>query len=357
LSLKIKCSNFVLKIKYSFVKVDELRVKLSKLNQEDLIKLAVEFYKLVPKAKKEDANLDELINSPTQKVVKPSTVAAFRGLVEIESEVDVFLANARAQNYLVSNKIIPKKERATWRFKVKAWYKELTNPKNSHFDTAKQTEILLSLYTLLAEACGYQYFTSEEPFESVGVPQTDFYRTVLQFIDKTQGKTGVVNRGIGLIVNNNTGYNTSYSNLMTELIPILETPDAKYHAIEVTNRLIQENNFTHPTAKKGTVSYDRFSSGNYQKETKNNHLAELGFRLYASLYDYHAAIEFYETHHYESDTEVKLYILTRLLVEHEQKDAVKTVLNQAIKAGEKPRSGLLKLLKAIEEKNELPRYF
>ncbi len=340
------------------MKVDELRVKLLKLNQDDLIKMAVEFYKLIPKAKKEDANLDALINTPPeQKMVKTIIVAALRHLVDIETEVDTFMKNAREQNYIAPNRIIPKKERATWRFKVKAWYKELTNGKNMHFEVGKQTDILVNLYTLMSDACGYQYFSADDPFESIGISQSDFYRTVVQFIDKAQGKTGVANRGIGLIVNNHISHTNSYSSLMDELIPILETPDAKYHAIDVTNKLIQENKFTRPTNKKGPSNYYNFSSDHYRKERKNNHLAEIGFRLYASLYEYDAAMEFYQKHGYERDNEVKLYILTRLLLTHGQKDAIKTMLLNAIKAGEKLRPGLLTLLKTIEETDELPRHF
>ena len=49
------------------MKVAELREKLSQLKKEDIIKLSVEFYKLIPKAKKEDYDLDAFINIPNKK--------------------------------------------------------------------------------------------------------------------------------------------------------------------------------------------------------------------------------------------------------------------------------------------------
>lgn len=58
------------------MKVDELRAKLFQLEKHDIICLAVEFYKLVPKTKKEDYNLDILIDKPEVKTVKPAATGA-----------------------------------------------------------------------------------------------------------------------------------------------------------------------------------------------------------------------------------------------------------------------------------------
>ncbi len=46
------------------MKVAGLREKISKLDKEEIARLAVEFYKLIPKSKKEDYNIDELISNP-----------------------------------------------------------------------------------------------------------------------------------------------------------------------------------------------------------------------------------------------------------------------------------------------------
>ena len=42
------------------MKVDELRKKLDGYDKETIIKLAVEFYKIIPKAKKEDDVLNSI---------------------------------------------------------------------------------------------------------------------------------------------------------------------------------------------------------------------------------------------------------------------------------------------------------
>lgn len=134
------------------MKVDELRAKLFNLEKPEIIKLAVEFYKLVPKTKKEGNDLDALINAPTDKPVKPKNTEGVRTLDNIEAEINTFIVNAKEQHYYLPNKVISKQERATWRFKVKAWYKELTNPKNMGFNRVQQVDVLTNLYNLLCES-------------------------------------------------------------------------------------------------------------------------------------------------------------------------------------------------------------
>ena len=166
------------------MKVDELRVKLYKMKQDEVIRLAIEFYKLVPKAKKEESNLDGLINTPEVKKAKPTAIESLVSFEDMAEEVNTFVENAKNQHYLFPNKIISKKERPTWRFKVKAWYKEVTNPKTHGYEMGKKAEICANLYNLLCASCHYQYFSSEDSFNSVGVEQPAFFRSVLQLIDQ-----------------------------------------------------------------------------------------------------------------------------------------------------------------------------
>jgi hypothetical protein len=336
------------------MKVDELKVKLSNLEKNDIIKLAVEFYKLVPKSKKEDYNIDALINTPDVKIVKPSASNTLINIESIETEINTFIVNAKEQYYLMPNRIVSKQERPKWRFKVKAWYKELINTKNAGSDIAKQTELVTKLYELLCEACYYQYFSGDDSFESVGVSQTDFYRSVLQLIEKSQGKIDIVNKGIGLIVNNALNRYTLYSGLMDELVNILDVPDLKYKALEKTLKMLEENNRTRQTSHK--KQQDSYSTEEYSRNEKSNNLAEMGFRLHVSLFEYQEAIQFYKQYAFQKDSEVKLYILIRLLFEIRKKDYIKTELEAAVIEGIQPRKSLLALLKTIQDNKDLPKY-
>ena len=331
------------------MKVDELRAKLSNLEKHDLIRIAVEFYKLVPKAKKEDYDLDTLITTPSVKTAKPTLSALFRSTDDIEEEVNAFIVNAKAQNYLGPNKEVPKKERATWRFKVKAWCKELNDVKNPRLDVVKQAEILTNLYELMCN--GYDYFSSDDVFQSIGIGRVEFFSSVLQFIDKSEGKAGLVNKGISLMVNNSN----EYSGLMDELINMLEIPEAKYDAIEVTKKMLSELMPPKVLSKKSAISY-YYDSEEYKKREKINHLAKLGFAIYASLFEYEEATQFFKKYAVETDNEVKLYVLIGLLMRFRQKDHIKSELEEAVKQGEKLRDSLLRLLKTINETDVLPDY-
>ncbi len=335
------------------MKVAELREKLGKLKKEEVLKLAVEFYKLVPKAKKEDYDLDSLINNPTQKKSKAKGKATVLSLFEIELQVETFIENAKEQYYFSPNRTVPKKERATWRFKVKKWYKELINTQRPDADIKAQAEILKKLYELLCESCGYQYFTAYDTFQSVGIEQSVFYRSVLELIQEAKGKSELVNQGIGLMVDNYLNRYTLYSTLMIELISFLDIPDLKYQGIDKAKLMIGENNFI-PASKKERYSF--YSNDRFKKNRKNNNLTQLVFRLYASLFEYDKAIIFYEKNYYEDSNEVKLYVLIRLLFSHRQKDLILKEMEKAIADNIKPRENLLNLVKEIKQTGQLPEY-
>jgi hypothetical protein len=338
------------------MKVDELRAKLYKLDQHEVIRLAVEFYKLVPKAKKELYNLDTLVDTPEVKTAKPAAAENVASFDEMEAEVNTFITNAKAQYYLYPNKIIAKKDRATWRFKVKAWYKELTNAKTSGLDMSRRAMICANLYDLLCESCYYQYFSSDDTFNSVGVAQTDFFQSVLRLIDMTEGEKGLLQRGLDMAVNNASGPNTLHSWVMQEFVNILDTEEIKYEVIERVEKMIADNKspvFV-PNPKKRIFEED-FST-KYRREGKTNKLAEMGFRLHVSLAQYDEAIQFYKKYAIERDEEIKIYILVRFLFETQKKAHIHAVLTSAVASGIKLRSSLTKLLTTIETQDILPQY-
>lgn len=335
------------------MKVAELREKMVKLKKEDIIKLAVEFYKLIPKAKKEDYDLDSLINNPTKKKTKTDSKSNLN-LETIETEVNRFIKYAKEQYYLYPNRIVPKNERSKWRFKVKKWYKELINTKRKDGNIVKQAEILSNLYELICESCGYEYFSAYDSFQSIGIEQTEFYKSVISLMQEAEGKGESIEKGIKLIVDNYLNRYTLYSNLMQEFITTLDIPSLKEKGIEVTKKLIKENGYKPKPNQES--KFRAYSSGEYEKEEKNNNLAELGYRFFLGLYELEEGIIFYEKNYYEDNEEIKLYVLVRLLLEDKKKEQIKIEIEKRIQKGIKPRKGLLKILKAIKDKDEIPRY-
>jgi len=335
------------------VKVKELREKLGKLKKEEIIKLAVEFYKLVPKVKKEDNALDSLINNPNEKKSKKNTSAQI-SLSEIETEVNTFIENAKEQYYLYPNRIVPKKERSTWRFKVKKWYKELINTKRTDANLKQQATILWNLYELLSEACGYNYFSAYDPFQSVGIEQREFYRSVLILFQEAEGKNILTEKGIELIVNNYLNRYTLYSGLMSELIALLDIPDLKNQAIKNAKKLILKNGFK----PEGRTKKNRWSfrDGEFEKKERHNNLVEFVFRLYIGLFELKEATVFFNENYCDGDDEIKLYVLIRILFGFNEKEIIKEELDAAIERGIEPRESLLTVLNSINKDNILPQY-
>lgn len=338
------------------MKVGELREKLSNLPKEEIIKLASEFYKLIPKSKKEDYGLDSMINNPKKKTTKKSISKVVKlSLAEIEKEVDKFIINAREQNYLVPNRVIPKKERSTWRFKVKKWYKELINTKRDDSNLGKQAKVLSNLYEIICESCGYEYFSAYDSFESIGISQADFYKSVLILLNESGGKLELIEKGIPLILDNHLNRYTLYSGLMRVFLEFMDLSDLKYKCISKVEQLIKQTNFV-PKPKE-QKSWVMFSDGTeYRKESKNNNLAELGYRLYFELGEYEEGIEFYKSNYYSFSEEVKLYVLIRLLFEGQHKKYILKEIEESKKNGVEPRKKLMDLYRELKDKNEFPKY-
>ncbi len=331
------------------MKVAELRIKLAKLKKEEIIKLAAEFYKLVPKAKKEDYKLDELVENPSVKTRKKQSSSTSMSLDQIGEEVNLFIEHARKQYYFAPNQVVRKRERPKWRFKVKRWYKELINVNRKDANLVKQEILLIKLYQLMCEACGVYYFSSTEPFQSIQIEQEVFLESVLNLTNVVKGRTAVAERGVDLIINHGSGGNTLKSYLMKVFIQNLPIPDLKYKAIECTEKQLKKLNYN-------PSKYKRFDRKGYRANDKNNHLAKLGCRLYLALQEYDEVIEFYNKHYHHSNSkEIELYVLIDILFEHRLKDCIKRELEGAIKKGIKPRKNLMKLLKTIQEEDKLPQ--
>lgn len=339
------------------MKVGELRAKLNKMTKQELQNLAVEFYKLIPKAKKEDYDIDGMVNHPSKRAQR-SKKKKNLSLIEMETEISEFILNVKAQYYLYPNRVVPKKKRSTWRFSVKAWYKELNNQKREDLDLVKQAELQHQVYELLCEACGSEYFTAYDPFQSVGVDQIAYFRSVIELIIASAGKVKMVERGISLIVNNYLNRYTLDSDLMEELIIYLDIPDLKYRAIAEAKKMIISNNYVPPKVppKPKRVVWISSVNENYQKRRIHNALIELVLRLHFRLFEYEEGIGYYHKNHYESSEEVKLYILIRRLFEYQLKDQIVIELENAIERGIKPRENLMSLLRQIKENDQLPQY-
>jgi hypothetical protein len=77
-------------------------------------------------------------------------------------------------HYYAPNKIVHKNERSKWRFKVKAFVKDLERIQVTPENVPELARLFEMLFYVLSEACGTYLFSSDDPFGAIGISQTDF---------------------------------------------------------------------------------------------------------------------------------------------------------------------------------------
>ncbi|MHB1043425.1 MAG: hypothetical protein ACYC0Q_11390 [Eubacteriales bacterium] len=97
----------------------------------------------------------------------------------LKGETELFIEHAKQQYYFAPSRIIPKKDRPKWQFIVKRLYKDLLALTGDSKNLPQISELLEKLYCLLCEASGVYLFSSDDPFSSAGIEQSEFYRQII----------------------------------------------------------------------------------------------------------------------------------------------------------------------------------
>lgn len=161
--------------------VKELRNAISKYTNEEKDNIIVELYKRIPKAKKEDYDIDNFIlNIQNKEKNKTAKKQENLSIKDLKKQVDFFISCANQNLYVAPNRVIPKSERSKWRFKVKDFYKKLSSIKANTPDGIIATDLLKDLYRLLSYSSCYLTFTTWETFRAIGVSQSDFLLNIVK---------------------------------------------------------------------------------------------------------------------------------------------------------------------------------
>lgn len=318
------------------MKLGDLRRRLGGCTPEQLRLVAVELYRAVPKAVREERALDEFIERPDPKSRRAAARPEPPTFEEVAAETRRFVELAEADNYFAPNCLVSKKERARWRFVVK----RLTSELQAHAARPERrpavAELLEALYNLLCRACQVYLFRSDDPFRAIGIPQTEYLRKVLTLKTSWQAKPAFIREAIASIVTRGTDRHTLTTDLMPVLLEFLPLPDHKYEVIAAAEEMIAA---TPPTAGPRSDGHRQFSL-----DQRNNDLTDLVFHCYAQLGEWPNAIVFFNDNYRAHTPEVKLYCLVRAL-EHpyRQYGLIREQIAAARAAGVKPRPELLAL--------------
>lgn len=283
--------------------VNELKKEIEKYDKNELKKIIVELYKRIPKNKKEDYSIDEFIkdikinNKSTKKEV------LFENL---QKEIIYFLQLVDNDYYATPNKIVSKKERSAWRFKVKRYYKELNNILPNSENGNMATILLIEIFRRLSIGSNRLLFINWETFRALGVSQAEYYDTIMKRI----------------LYN---GYTKENLEKCIDLLDVLKDPydlSCCMFWIFMSNLKTINNKEISLELLKDKVSTMKL----HLKETKNSHeeyaitnninnYIECILEIYLTINEYECGIAYFHKNYIEDDKEIKEYVLLGKLEE------------------------------------------
>ena len=287
--------------------VKELRNAISKYTNEEKDNIIVELYKRIPKAKKEDYDIDNFIlNIQNKEKNKTAKKQENLSIKDLKKQVDFFISCANQNLYVAPNRVIPKSERSKWRFKVKDFYKKLSSIKADTPDGIIATDLLKDLYRLLSYSSCYLTFTTWETFRAIGVSQSDFLLNIV----KRKLINGINKENIEYCIDLlNMEYSPYeyHSNILVSFKSCLNTPDAKYLAIECLKE--------HVTKKLNKLKeLKKAKKETFDCEESISYFVETIFYIYFDLCEYDNGIKYFHKNYVEErDDEIKEYVLLELI--------------------------------------------
>lgn len=257
------------------MKIPELRKQIEEYKDEQLRYLIVQLYKTIPKTKKEEAEIDDLILNLQEYSAKKKKEKIPENIYEWASEIELFIENANQLNYCQPNRVIPKKDRSKWRSKVKQYYKILNEDYQDPKEKKLAAQLLEKLYRTMSAACLDNLFNTADPFLAIGIDQADFNRRVITKTFKIQKSRKTIASMVDMASSAGTGPNVSSQYVMSPLVFLLTSDEDKYIAIEEAEKLHEKLALKEQYA--------------YKQQALN--LVVLEFLIYMSLGEYDKAIK------------------------------------------------------------------
>ena len=323
------------------MKVAELKEKIEPYKAAQLRRLVVEMYKAMPKALKESHGIDELIGNPMSGRKKQNAEVP-PDIGFLSWEVEQFVDDAYNQYYFAPNSVVSKRERPKWRFIALRLFKQLNKAAADPENAAEAAGLLEKLYGMLCYSCDYVLFSAYDPFESVGIAQSDFLQAVLRARRQADAPRDFVRNSILLALGHSLNRYTLHEQLMEVAVGFLTTPDLKQLAIAACDeirRSIEKDGL--PRLDAGKWQDDSHTA--YRKQRMLHNLAEMGFMCHMALFEPGEAVEYFQRHYVEKDAEITLYVLLRMIERYADKNLWMKVYERALDNSVHPRPQLKEL--------------
>ena len=329
------------------MKIQEFRDIIKKCNREDVEKIASEMYKLLPKNKKEEADplIEDIISGRTSHKKKKANVKL--DFDSLKEEINVFLENVDNDLYFKPNRIVPKNKRSKWRFEVKNFIKLINEIPADGENGEESTRLLRELYKRLAHGCGFYIFPSDDPFQSIGIRQPDFYEMLV----KRTFATGFTDEKIKNMLEDATlvfiDRNSLHSELEAIYADLLATSEVKYRALSIIKEYVEQFE-TELNQDKNNLSHN-----NYRIKSFIEELCETMLIISILLNKPEDAVRYYWEHVHDLKKEITLYKILDTIREFGDEKLWIKVYEDGIKNNIQPRDSLSKhyqkLKKLIEK--------
>lgn len=313
------------------MKIAQVREQLKNYDSQRLRIIIDELYKVLPKKLIEEKGIDDLLKNPEEYATsrKKGGRAELPDFNQVKRETEIFIEYAGQHYYFAPNRIVHKKDRPKWRFIVKRLYKDLISSSKDPVYSAEAGNLLGRLYCLMCEACGVYLFSSDDPFQSTGIEQTEFFRMVVAVKKQAGLPEKWIAEAIRLIIDNDVDNYTLTTELMYTLLEFLNTAPLKEKAVEQCDRLRRE---IAGGAKKRRPT-------DYSQNQKNNDLVEMVLILQMELGEHEQAVGYFKSFYRASNREVALYALLQWLQRYELKDLWLREYEAAAQHGVRPGTG------------------
>ncbi|MDO5423394.1 MAG: hypothetical protein Q4F41_06680 [Eubacteriales bacterium] len=280
------------------MKIQEFRNLISTADRALLEKAFAESYKHFNKSQKEE--VDALIGAILEGKDTKTAAKAAVNFGELGAQIEKFVDNAYAQNYLAPNREVPKSARSKWRFLVKDFLKALDKVALESPDYPRSVELRTELYDVLCEGCNVYLFSTDDPFRSVGWKQEELFQVVV----KRTFALGYTRENVAAMLERATGGGLSRECLHVEkmlvLLGELKTSDVRYLALEEAKKLVTKKKAEFMKGKGDSTS--RY----YQNEHISN-LCEMVLMIAVALAEPDEGVPYFFENCRESDPEVALY--------------------------------------------------
>ena len=340
------------------MKLSELRRTIEAYPEDRLRLILVEMYKALPKKLIEEKQIDPLIVNTNKtleqrKITKQADNAP--NFEMIKTETETFLHHAYQQHYFAPNREIHKKDRPKWRFIVKRLTEQLAAILHQEEHAAEASVLLEKLYKMLCYASGHYLFSSVEPFNSIRIPQSDYFRSVVASKAACQQPQVWIRESIELMVKQGTDQETLVDSLIEVLLEFLKTAPLKELAIEQCDRIIADWKAKGPSGRRS--AYGSHSEYEYRDHLNQVHL--IRFYCGIRLNEYDAAIREFKNSFRETanNPEVDLYILLQHLCQFDLPKLWVREYEAAIHGGVKPREALQRMYLYLTEHKQFPEHY